>query len=86
MPSFILLGFILSIICITSNAEAGDVTPFKECATIRNAANQQVTGVIKTDAFKFKGQIRRHEKNFVLQEGETVEVCSTGPFFPGYKV
>jgi hypothetical protein len=78
--SFMILFF------VTHHAYAGDVTPFKECATIRNAANQQITGVIKTDSFKFKGQIRRHEKNFVLQDGETVEVCSTGPFYPGYKV
>jgi len=63
-----------------------DVSPFRECATIRNSANQQVMGVIKTDAYKFKGEIRRHEKNFNLQDGETVEVCSTGPFYPGYKV
>lgn len=70
----------------TSPALAGDVTPFKECATLRNSANQQVMGVIKTDAFKYKGQIVRHESTFDLQDGETVVVCSTGPFFPGYKV
>lgn len=81
----IILSFLL-LLCAIPYAHAGDVTPFKECATIRNAANQQVTGVIKTDSFKFKEQIRRHEKNFVLQDGETVEVCSTGPFYPGYKV
>lgn len=65
---------------------AGDVTPFKECGTLVNSANQQVMGVIKTESFKFQGKIIRHEKNFSLQDGETVEVCSTGPFFPGYKV
>ena len=74
------------LMCLNLPIYAADVTPFKECATLRNAANQQVTGVIKTDAYKFQGQIRRHEKNFVLQDGETVEVCSTGPFYPGYKV
>jgi hypothetical protein len=74
------------MICYVGPVFAADVTPFKECATIINSANQQVTGVIKTDSFKFQGQIRRHEKNFILQDGETVEVCSTGPFFPGYKV
>ncbi len=81
-----ILFLFLGMICLNLSAVAADVTPFKECATIRNAANQQVTGVIKTDAFKFRGQIRRHEKNFILQDGETVEVCSTGPFYPGYKV
>ncbi len=67
-------------------ANAGDVTPFKECATLRNAANQEVLGVIKTDQFKYKGQMVRHEGVFDLQDGETAEICSTGPFFPGYKV
>ena len=65
---------------------AADVTPFKECATIINSANQQVMGVIKTESFKFQGKIIRHEKNFNLKDGETVAVCSTGPFFPGYKL
>ena len=69
-----------------SVANAADVTPFRECATIRNSAHQQVMGVIRTESFIFKGQVTRHEKNFNLQDGETVEVCSTGPFFPGYKV
>ena len=67
-------------------AQAADVTPFKECATIVNSAKQQVMGVIKTESFKFQGKVIRHEKNFNLQDGETVAVCSTGPFFPGYKV
>ena len=67
-------------------AQAGDVTPFKECATLVNSAGQIVMGVVKTESFKFKGQIIRHEKNFSLEDGETVEVCSTGPFFQGYKV
>jgi hypothetical protein len=83
MKTFILF---IGLMCLTLSAMAADVTPFKECATLRNAANQQVTGVIKTDAYKFQGQIRRHEKNFILQDGETVDVCSTGPFYPGYKV
>lgn len=79
-----LCALILS--ALTSPASAGDVTPFKECATLVNSADQQVMGVIKTEAFKYKGQIVRHESTFDLQDGETVVVCSTGPFFPGYKV
>lgn len=81
---FLCVPLMLSIFPLT--AWAGDVTPFKECATLRNAANQQVMGVIKTESFIYRGQEVRHEKNFDLQDGESVEVCSTGPFFPGYKV
>jgi len=65
---------------------AGDVSPFQECGTLVNSAGQQVMGVVKTESYMFRGQILRHEKNFNLQDGETVEVCSTGPFFSGYKV
>ena len=43
-------------------------------------------GVIRTAPFKFKGKIERHEANFSLNEGESVEICSTGPFYEGYKV
>ena len=84
------IAFLTTLIAAVSAhpmpARAADVTPFKECATLRNAANQQVMGVIKTESFMYKGHEVRHEKNFDLQDGETVEVCSTGPFFPGYKV
>jgi len=83
--SFIVASTLLFIFHVTPSL-AGDVTPFEECATLRNSADQQVMGVIKTEAFKYKGQIVRHESTFDLQDGETVEVCSTGPFFPGYKV
>lgn len=82
VPALILLA----ILAFPLSGWAADVTPFKECATIINAADQQVMGVIKTEAFIFQGKVRRHEKNFNLQDGETVSVCSTGPFFPGYKV
>ncbi len=43
-------------------------------------------GVIRTNQFKYKGNLDRHEANFNLQDGENVEICSTGPFFDGYKV
>jgi len=83
---FLIALFMIALGCLSHPTLAADVTPFEECATLRNAANQQVMGVIKTDAFKYKGQIVRHESTFDLQDGETVEICSTGPFFPGYKV
>ena len=83
--SYFTLALFMALM-LSRSGFAADVTPFKECATLVNFTNQQVMGVIKTDAFKFQGKITRHEKNFNLQEGETVAVCSTGPFFPGYKV
>jgi hypothetical protein len=82
----LLLLTILLCILPLATSFAGEVTPFRECATLRNAANQEVLGVIKTEEFKYKGQLVRHEGTFDLQDGETVNICSTGPFFPGYKV
>lgn len=80
----LLLVLLMSLLPAT--AKAADVTPFKECGTLVNSAGQIVMGVVKTESFMFQKQILRHEKNFSLEDGETVEVCSTGPFFPGYKV
>ena len=76
----------LFLITMSAPTMAADVTPFRECANLINSANQQVLGVVRTDKFKYRGQIIRHEKTFNLQDGESVVVCSTGPFYPGYKV
>jgi hypothetical protein len=81
-----LITVTLLMLLMPSLARAADVTPFKECGTLVNSAGQLVMGVVKTESFMFQKQIIRHEKNFSLEDGETVEVCSTGPFFPGYKV
>jgi len=81
-----ILLLLLLIPFLPSPALAADVTPFKECATLRNAAEQEVMGVIRTASFIYKGHVDRHEGLFDLQDGETVEICSTGPFYPGYKI
>ena len=67
---------------------AAVVTPFQECVTLRNAVPHSVIGVIRTAGFKNKrtGQVSYHEGPFVLNEDEIVEICSNGPFYPGYKV
>lgn len=86
MRILFLLGF-LTLSFFGAPALAGEVTPFKECATIRNMADQLVTGVVRTASFKAtNGLVRNHEGNFRLEDGETVEICSSGPFYPGYKV
>ena len=81
-----ILLFLLTCSTFSSVSSAGEVSPFKECATLRNAAGQEVMGVIRTEQFIYKGKLDRHEGNFNLKDDETVEICSTGPFFPGYKV
>ncbi len=87
MKSFLLFLTFLSLLPVLP-ARAADVTPFQECATIRNAVGHQVMGVVRTAGFKNSrtGQVSFHEGPFVLQDDETVEICSKGPFYPGYKV
>ncbi|MCB1551684.1 MAG: hypothetical protein KDJ26_06770, partial [Alphaproteobacteria bacterium] len=83
------LGFLIAcILCaIYSPAQARDITPFNECATLRNMSDQSIMGVVRTAPFKTTtGNIQRHEAAFRLEADETVEICSTGPFYEGYKV
>lgn len=84
---FVLMGCGLTGYGLCGTAYAGEVTPFEECATLRNMSDQTIMGVIRTAPFKVKGGApQRHEGPFRLEEGETVQICSTGPFYDGYKV
>lgn len=85
--------FLVSLIFFIGNlfpnyvAKANEVTPFQECATLRNMTDQTIMGVVRTAPFKVKGgMMQRHEAPFRLEESETAEICSTGPFYDGYKV
>ncbi len=84
----IFLGFLFLTLIASFPVMAADVTPFKECATIRNAIGHSVMGVVRTAGFKNArtGQVSYHEGPFVLEDNGTVEICSNGPFYPGYKV
>ncbi len=87
MKSFLLFLTVLTILPVPL-AHAADVTPFQECATLRNTVPHSVMGVVRTAGFKNSrtGQVSYHEGPFVLNEDETVEICSKGPFYTGYKV
>lgn len=87
----ILMGLGLTGFGLCVRAHAGEVTPFEECATLRNMSDQTIMGVIRTAPFKVTGAMnggatQRHEGPFRLEEGETVQICSTGPFYDGYRV
>ncbi len=70
-----------------SAAHAGEVTPFEECATLRNMSDQSIMGVVRTAPFKTTtGDPKRHEATFRLEADETAQICSKGPFYEGYKV
>ncbi|MDD3020870.1 MAG: hypothetical protein PHX61_07830 [Alphaproteobacteria bacterium] len=77
----------IAIFCTPPVAKAGEITPFEECATLRNMSDQTIMGVIRTAPFKItNGGIQRHEGTFRLEPDETAQICSTGPFYEGYKV
>lgn len=85
--SFLFLFAVFSVSPFSGGARAGEVTPFNECATLRNMSDQSIMGVIRTAPFKVRGgAIKRHEGTFRLEPDETAQVCSTGPFYDGYRV
>ena len=87
MKFLALLFAILMMAGGVSPAGAGEISPFKECATIRNMTDQTILGVVRTAPFRMKGgEVTRHEGSFRLEADEAVDVCSTGPFYDGYKV
>jgi len=80
--------FAALVFCLLSTQTlAGEISPFRECATLRNMSDQTIMGAVRTAPFKIAGgKVKRHEGVFRLEADETVEVCSTGPFYDGYKV
>ncbi|MCB1558575.1 MAG: hypothetical protein KDJ50_06600 [Alphaproteobacteria bacterium] len=83
------LWMILIATCVFFPIEtkAGDVTPFDECANLRNMSNQTIMGVVRTAPFKSTvGEVERHEGSFRLEPDEIATICSQGPFYDGYRV
>ena len=81
------LVLFLAVNLVSTPCFAGEVTPFKECASIRNAIGYTMTGIMRTAGFKTTtGNVKYHEGTFVLNDNENVVICSSGPFYPGYKV
>lgn len=82
------MAFALILLTSASHtARAGEVTPFEECATLRNMSDQSIMGVVRTAPFKTTtGDPKRHEATFRLEADETAQICSKGPFYEGYKI
>ncbi|MDY0029531.1 MAG: hypothetical protein RBR86_06275 [Pseudobdellovibrionaceae bacterium] len=78
---------LLSSMLPINTAAAAEVTPFEECANLRNMTNQTIMGVVRTAPFKkTTGEPQRHEGAFRLEPDETATICSKGPFYDGYRV
>lgn len=76
MKTFLLLGLIC-VLTAPNLAYAGEVTPFEECANLRNMTDQTIMGVVRTAPFKATtGNVQRHEGSFRLEPDEMATICS----------
>lgn len=82
--------FLLALLVIglfPSSARAELISPRPYCATIKNTAEFMLYVMIRSDyGTNRSGKKQRHESSFRLEPGKDTQVCSTGPFYPGYKV
>jgi hypothetical protein len=62
----------------------GRVFTQPQCFPVENRAPYTVFGTISTDFYVDEQGIQtRHTQNFRLAANEKVQVCATGPFYPG---
>jgi len=79
--------FVLFLMSVPNLSQAAEVTPFEECANLRNMTDQTIMGVVRTAPFKATtGDVQRHEGSFRLEPDEIATICSKGPFYDGYRV
>lgn len=65
----------------------GEVLPAPACFNILNRAPYAVYGSINTSLYTTKdGGKASHRQNFRLKTGESVQACTSGPFYAGRKV
>ncbi len=80
---------LLALLFIATPAQAAGelISPRPHCASIINATDAGLYGVVRTDYFtNAEGKRQRHESSFRLKPGEKRDACATGPFYPGYMV
>lgn len=62
-------------------------TATPQCGIVKNESDRSMTGSIRTNYYpRPDGTKAHHESTFRLAPDEEKEFCSTGPFYPGYKV
>jgi hypothetical protein len=68
-------------------AHAQLLSPQPLCVSVKNAADNEITGDIETASFKdASGNTSQHRQTFRLNKDETRQFCSTGPFFDNYQL
>ena len=84
----ILFG-ILAVCFFVTQANAAEplLSLRPHCATIKNDTGNSLFASIRTAYTpNAQGQDKRHEGSFRLEKDASTQVCSTGPFYPGYQV
>ena len=57
------------------------------CVTVKNATDIELIGHVETLLYTAPdGTMTQHDVNLGLKPGEEKPVCSTGPFFDGYRL
>jgi hypothetical protein len=86
----ILLTLCLFFILGSFSAQAARAQVFSDqplCLVVYNSTDREVVGHVETDAFyDVTGKLSWHRQNFRLDVQKEERVCSTGPFFKGYKL
>ncbi len=81
------------MISASAFAQTPLVTEAPICTKIINETDGSVRGTFLSDTAPLQGNaqvadgtLARHSTNFKLEIGEEMDVCSRGPFFPGYRL
>lgn len=86
-PVILMIGLLLCLVVTAAHAAGELLSPRPQCAVVRNATDYSLFGVVRTAyGTASDGKQSRHESTFRLKAGEKLDVCASGPFFPGYQV
>lgn len=82
------LWLIFAFLLFTSHpATAQLISPEPLCVQLVNTTNGEVLGHVETTEYHDpEGNLSWHRSNFRLEANGEQEVCSTGPFFEGYRL
>ena len=84
--SLIVLIF-LTLVASAPSVQAQLLSPYPYCFTITNKANWTVYGDVESKPYTSpNGTLTHHRSNFRLESGDKTRVCTSGPFYDGYRM
>ncbi len=85
--SVLLVMLFFAVIAISPRADAQLLSPYPYCFEIINRAPWSVYGTVESKPHTSSaGVVTHHRSNFRLQSGGREQVCSSGPFYDGYRL